>query len=152
MEAPPKSTIVSQGETSTDDDQNMFNSDNEDTMEPPKDDQQPPFYDAQADQLQTSHSAPNTDAILSCPACLQIVCVDCQRHCQYTDQYRAMFVQNVDVQWKTRLQLSQQQGLVDAVDDTDIYHPVVCANCETRVAALEMKEEVYHFYGCLASS
>jgi E2F-associated phosphoprotein len=33
-----------------------------------------------------------------------------------------------------------------------VYYTVCCANCQTQVAALDMTDEVYHFYGCLASS
>ena len=32
------------------------------------------------------------------------------------------------------------------------YFPVLCGNCRTQVAALDMLEEVYHFHGCLESS
>jgi E2F-associated phosphoprotein len=32
------------------------------------------------------------------------------------------------------------------------YFPVLCGNCRTQVAALDMIEEVYHFHGCLESS
>lgn len=41
----------------------------------------------------------HSDAILSCPCCFQIVCMDCQRHEKYINQYRAMFVMNIGVDW-----------------------------------------------------
>eukprot|EP00957_Ditylum_brightwellii_P015726 1185928-Ditylum_brightwellii.AAC.1 len=31
----------------------------------------------------------NSDAILSCPCCFTILCMDCQRHTKYVNQYRA---------------------------------------------------------------
>ena len=31
----------------------------------------------------------NTDAVLSCPCCFNIVCMDCQRHQKYMNQFRA---------------------------------------------------------------
>ncbi|KAK3747137.1 hypothetical protein QZH41_015126, partial [Actinostola sp. cb2023] len=40
---------------------------------------------------------PSSDAILSCPACLTMLCIDCQRHDTYKNQYRAMFVMNCSV-------------------------------------------------------
>lgn len=41
----------------------------------------------------------DSDAVLSCPCCFQIVCMDCQQHERYTTQYRAMFVMGVAVRW-----------------------------------------------------
>jgi len=38
-----------------------------------------------------------SDAMLSCPACMITVCVDCQRHDLYKTQFRAMFVMNCHV-------------------------------------------------------
>ncbi|XP_076030833.1 E2F-associated phosphoprotein-like [Oratosquilla oratoria] len=41
---------------------------------------------------------PQSDAVLNCPACLTThLCLDCQRHEKYTNQYRAMFVFNCKV-------------------------------------------------------
>ena len=42
-----------------------------------------------------------SDAILSCPCCFTTVCMDCQQHVQYKNQYRAMFVMNIEVHWDT---------------------------------------------------
>jgi hypothetical protein len=44
-----------------------------------------------------------TDAILSCPCCFAIVCLDCQRHAKFLHQYRAVFVQNCQVLRTERL-------------------------------------------------
>jgi E2F-associated phosphoprotein len=35
-----------------------------------------------------------SDAVLSCPACLTTVCLDCQQHAEEEGQFRAMFVMN----------------------------------------------------------
>jgi hypothetical protein len=117
----------------------------------------------------------NSDAVLSCPCCFNIVCMDCQRHERYSNQFRAMFVMGIAVDWNLRLvyddeqkvlvekpQLPHQQVPLDGyyLDDDndddvgrqDEYLSVSCASCRTQVAALDMKEEVYHFYGCLESS
>jgi E2F-associated phosphoprotein len=40
----------------------------------------------------------------------------------------------------------------DDADDNVIYYTVCCAQCQTTVAALDMRDEVYHFSGCLAAS
>jgi hypothetical protein len=41
----------------------------------------------------------HSDAVLSCPCCFNIVCMDCQKHKRYANQYRAMFVMGVVVDW-----------------------------------------------------
>ena len=41
----------------------------------------------------------DSDAVLSCPCCFTIVCMDCQRHDVYKHQFRAMFVQQVYIDW-----------------------------------------------------
>ena len=46
----------------------------------------------------------------------------------------------------------QRKSLESIVDvRPEIYHSVHCASCQTEVAALNMSDEVYHFFGCLAS-
>ncbi|XP_042211413.1 E2F-associated phosphoprotein-like isoform X2 [Homarus americanus] len=46
---------------------------------------------------------PQSDAVLNCPACLTTLCMDCQRHAIYHNQYRAMFVFNCNVDSMERL-------------------------------------------------
>lgn len=46
---------------------------------------------------------PQSDAVLNCPACLTTLCMDCQRHEIYHNQYRAMFVFNCNVDMSERL-------------------------------------------------
>uniref|UniRef100_A0A6U2TTH1 E2F-associated phosphoprotein n=1 Tax=Leptocylindrus danicus TaxID=163516 RepID=A0A6U2TTH1_9STRA len=112
----------------------------------------------------------NSDAILSCPCCFQIVCMDCQKHERYVNQYRAMFVMNIGVHWQKRYKydLGKHElveiestpaidGGVNVVQDVskekeEIYYSVYCLNCNTEVAVLNMEDEVYHFTGCLAST
>lgn len=114
----------------------------------------------------------NSDAILSCPCCFLIVCMDCQRHERYPNQFRAMFVMNIVVKWDHRLVYDERQKMLIELNtnnqqspDTshpsttqqqerkgEIYYTVCCSNCTTTVAALDMEDEVYHFYGCLATS
>ncbi len=43
--------------------------------------------------------------------------------------------------------------LSPSVDSSaDTFYPVTCGNCGTNVAVLNMEDEVYQFFGCLASS
>jgi hypothetical protein len=139
----------------------------------------------------------HSDAVLSCPCCFEIVCMDCQQHDRHANQFRAMFVMNVAVHWDHVLTYDTSvQGLVRVTDHagavgagtsaveshtnasnqippesgssdsnspdrskvdiqkdagSEYYYQTVCANCQTQVAALDMTDEVYHFYGCLAS-
>jgi hypothetical protein len=44
-----------------------------------------------------------SDAILSCPRCFTTVCMDCQQHERYANQFRAMFVMNIGVDWNKRM-------------------------------------------------
>jgi hypothetical protein len=122
-----------------------------------------------------------SDAVLSCPCCFNIVCMDCQRHQRYPNQFRAMFVMGITVDWQSKLIYDEvRQVLVpkppqptnEVPSDTlpvlndsgepvnnhmnhyvkGEYFPVLCQNCGTQVASLDMVEEIYHFHGCLESS
>jgi hypothetical protein len=129
----------------------------------------------------SSPIARHSDAILSCPCCFTTVCMDCQQHERYTNQYRAMFVMNVTInqaqEWiyndKTRGLVLLQQPTNESIQANGIdcvpmdismttpssssnaaavYVSVQCANCQTQVAVLDRQEEVYHFTNCLASA
>ena len=56
----------------------------------------------------------NSDAVLSCPCCFTIVCMDCQQHERYENQYRAMFVQNIAVRWDLTLQYDSKVKMLVA--------------------------------------
>lgn len=112
---------------------------------------------------------PNSDAVLNCPACFAVVCLDCQRHETYPDQYRAMFVLNCNVDQTQKLKFplskkaakkkrskgggggagSESLGREDA-DDAEDYNPVKCEACSTEIAVFD-KDEVYHFFNIVAS-
>lgn len=139
----------------------------------------------------------NSDGILSCPCCFQIVCMDCQKHEKYYNQFRAMFVMNIGVDWdvfvkpeedagKKKLMMMEDdendednyheddnignKNLLQPIPDdhhikdasegededdfgneNEVYYSVYCNNCRTQVAALDMRDEVYHFFGCIIS-
>ncbi|KAL7481369.1 hypothetical protein ACHAW6_007056 [Cyclotella cf. meneghiniana] len=145
-----------------------------------------------AEQKKTMHQAlllkpRNSDAVLSCPRCFTTVCMDCQQHESYANQYRAMFVMNIGVDWNKRmtyddalggLKLLSSEGdrfehdgnegelnIPDTIpydidyggrtsgnDQKEIYYAVHCGYCQWEVAALDMKDEIYYFFGCIASA
>lgn len=99
---------------------------------------------------------PNSDAVLNCPACLSLLCLDCQRHDIYKGQYRAMFVNNckviTDEILKYPIKKKRSKKHSENVDTTkeDVYNPVKCAVCNTEVAVYDA-DEIYHFFNVLAS-
>lgn len=149
-----------------------------------------------------------SDAILSCPCCFEILCMDCQRHERYANQFRAMFVMNIGVSWDVTIcpehlggkvtdkdkrnsldtshikkaknsslvhgnnhwhgssnvanvasnnahivdgSQAAANGIAKSSGSEEIYFSVYCNKCCTVVAGLNMQDEVYHFFGCLAS-
>lgn len=111
-----------------------------------------------------------SDAILSCPRCFNIVCMDCQQHEKYAGQFRAMFVMNIGVDWNKKIIYDEQVGELKLAsagiasglendkntttkqENGELYYSVHCSYCQYEVAALDMKDEIYHFFGCLPSS
>ncbi|XP_060938097.1 E2F-associated phosphoprotein [Limanda limanda] len=125
-------------------------------------------------QSRQAQSLPTSDAILNCPACMTMLCLDCQRHENYRTQYRAMFVMNCTVKRDEVLRYNTEQErkqrgrkrrrgqktetAAGAAPDPapagmaadEVYRPVQCSECSTEVAVFD-KEEVYHFFNILAS-
>lgn len=123
---------------------------------------------------QAVEKVPSSDAILSCPACMTTLCIDCQRHELYKNQYRAMFVMNCKVvedevlryepmqqrnsgqkkKKKQKGKLVQDTGKKDSLASdgaaSERYHPVTCTECSSEVAVYD-NDEVYHFFNVLAS-
>ncbi|KAF0294055.1 E2F-associated phosphoprotein [Amphibalanus amphitrite] len=109
---------------------------------------------------------PHSDAVLNCPACMTMLCLDCQRHELYSNQYRAMFVFNCDVDSTQALRYRlkeppKRRGRRGAVekesddrsspaDSQELFNPVKCATCKTEVAVYD-SDEVYHFFNVIAS-
>lgn len=59
----------------------------------------PEFYDPEADDKEEARmtrlrQGRASDAILSCPGCFTTLCIECQQHDRYDDQFRAMLVMN----------------------------------------------------------
>lgn len=99
---------------------------------------------------------PNSDAVLNCPACLSLLCLDCQRHDIYKSQYRAMFVSNCKViteeilKYPVKKKRSKKNSENDVAGKEDVYNPVRCSVCNTEVAVYDA-DEIYHFFNVLAS-
>lgn len=132
--------------------------------------QQPPpeQYDPNADDVDASWAAKQrrgraSDAVLSCPACFTTVCIDCQQHSQRSNQFRAVFVMNCDVDTALVASSTTQASAAGkrrraggntqhAMQDTgEVLHPVLCGVCGTELGVRD-SDEVYHFYHCLAST
>jgi len=101
---------------------------------------------------------PNSDAVLNCPACFTVLCLDCQRHALYKTQYRAMFVINCTVLTDQKLKFpvtkkakkGKGKGRAPVLDPSEEFHPVQCDSCKTEVAMYDT-DEVYHFFNVVAS-
>ncbi|GAB1610280.1 E2F-associated phosphoprotein-like [Argonauta hians] len=98
---------------------------------------------------------PTSDALLDCPACMTTICMDCQRHDKYPNQYRAMFVMNCSVDFSQKLTYSNSsknpKKMKQSQDKSkDTYHPVHCNECKTQVAVYD-EEEIYHFFNVISS-
>ena len=86
-------------------------------------------------------------ATLQCPLCFTTICMDCQPHEKYQNQFRAMFVMNIVVDWNDTV-----NDLVEGVEGVVTkYYKTQCCSCGTVVAGLDYDEEIYYFFGILAS-
>ncbi|CAJ0576206.1 unnamed protein product, partial [Mesorhabditis spiculigera] len=102
-----------------------------------------------------------SDAVLSCPGCMSLITRDCQRHELYKDQYRAMFVENVEVldelmtieatgkAKRNKRKKARKAGVEPEATTEDLFYAVVCSVCRTSVGVADL-EEVYHFFNVLA--
>ena len=126
------------------------------------------------DITSSGHRTDSSDAVLNCPACMSLLCLDCQRHETFKSQYRAMFVQNCSIDFSQELHEQpvnqskrsssrrnrSQKGRSEQSEESDEtsaesssntkYFGVKCDACGTQVAVYD-QEEVYHFFNVLAS-
>ena len=103
---------------------------------------------------------PQSDAILSCPGCMETLCIDCQQHETYKNQFRAMFIMQCRTEMgevlkykkkKTKRKFNKHDTPMEsAAPEYDVYHPVRCGSCQTEVGVYD-EDEVYHFYNVLPS-
>ncbi|KAL5111780.1 E2F-associated phosphoprotein [Taenia crassiceps] len=94
-----------------------------------------------------------TDAVLNCPGCMSLICLNCQRHSKYKTQYRTMFTFNCKVVEGEVLhpppnyyETNSEEGL----DGKGVFKRVLCEICDTPVGLLD-SSGVYHLFGVLAS-
>ncbi|GLI60556.1 hypothetical protein VaNZ11_002714, partial [Volvox africanus] len=131
-----------------------------------------PFYDEAADEedaawAERQREGRLSDAVLSCPGCFTTLCIDCQRHEKYHNQYRAMFVMNCSVEEDEQGGEGGGGAFNPAVGEGGCrggsrrskrargsaqYRRVCCSVCGTEVGALEVAEELYHFYHIFPSN
>eukprot|EP00039_Didymoeca_costata_P029639 m.25639 g.25639 ORF g.25639 m.25639 type:complete len:266 (+) comp7725_c0_seq4:273-1070(+) len=112
-------------------------------------------------------AAPNSDAILSCPACMTVLCFDCQRHDLYETQFRAMFVVNCNIesgetlhypepgkkkknQRRYKKSNEKEQSWTNN-NPGETVNPVKCTECETVVAVYD-SDEIYHFFNVISAA
>ncbi len=131
--------------------------------------------DGNASSSSSVPKQPKSDAILNCPACLTTLCLDCQRHELYHNQYRAMFVLNCTIirsehlkypvpkkarWWKGNRgkRRHDEVGEGSSMGETretqnsqELYNPVKCSVCNTEVAVFD-EDEVFHFFNVLTST
>ena len=115
--------------------------------------------------------------VLSCPGCFTQVCYDCQqyiisiyiyiynRHEIYKSQYRAVFVQNCNIDQNKIIQQKNMKiyNSMMGKEDKDIelekkricaelYFSVSCANCGCEIGVFDALEKVYHFFQVIPGS
>eukprot|EP00750_Incisomonas_marina_P033365 INCI9808.2.p1 GENE.INCI9808.2~~INCI9808.2.p1 ORF type:complete len:306 (-),score=58.29 INCI9808.2:1021-1938(-) len=117
-----------------------------------------------------------TNFELSCPCCFSLLCVQCQQHELYSDQFRAAFARNCRVVMEekiinrtstdagsassrnavpTDVKASASKDVQHAVkpstdDGIEILHPVLCSECDTEVGVFD-EDEIYHFFQVIPS-
>lgn len=141
-----------------------------------------PLYDEQLDDADEKWVAtnlrdqrPTTDATLCCPCCFVTVCMVCERHATFTNQYRASKALNCRVKkdeiltYTTEgkvpasLPFQKRQNLVSSSKSLttgqhiarllreDEFYPVACSDCGTMVGVFD-RDQQYHFFNALPSN
>lgn len=93
-----------------------------------------------------------TDANLDCPSCFTRVCLCCQQHEIYYNQFRAIFVVNCLV--SKSVKLAYDESAEDHLrpwkeGDGDVYRPVRCATCK-ELLGVKDKDDIFHFFNVFA--
>ncbi|ORY06705.1 hypothetical protein K493DRAFT_333018 [Basidiobolus meristosporus CBS 931.73] len=108
---------------------------------------------APRDEMGQKSKVRPTDAVLTCPLCWTPLCYDCQKHDKFLNQYRAMFVENCKIISGEVLKFAPQGKKAKRTNPgggEDVFHPVECNECGTRVAVID-SEEIYHFFNVIPS-
>ncbi|KAG1701829.1 hypothetical protein DVH05_010321 [Phytophthora capsici] len=143
-----------------------------------------PLYDEQLDakdeqwvqtNLRGERAKPETDATLCCPCCFVTVCMICERHATYTNQYRSTAAINCRVKREEILTYTSSEGgrvasqpfhkrqnlagnksrttgqQIAQLLQEDEFYPVSCSDCGTMVGVFD-KHQQYHFFNALPSN
>ena len=117
-----------------------------------------PLFSAEADDedekwVRATRGGRQSDAILSCPCCLEIVTIDCQKHAARDDQWRAMFVRNVRVDESVAYRPASSNGknAPDLENGDGPYFRALCDACGTPVGVRDA-DEVYHFFNAFPTN
>jgi len=117
-----------------------------------------PLFSAEADDedekwVRATRGGRQSDAILSCPCCLEIVTIDCQKHAARDDQWRAMFVRNVRVDESVAYRPASSNGknAPDLESGDGPYFRALCDACGTPVGVRDA-DEVYHFFNAFPTN
>ncbi|KAL5970127.1 E2F-associated phosphoprotein [Taenia solium] len=124
------------------------------------------FYDSDEDQINAEFAKQlqkvsqggevidvKTDAVLNCPGCMSLICLNCQRHSKYKSQYRTMFTFNSKVSEDEVLHPPPDYHEVKSagfMGEMGVFKRVLCEICDTPVGLLD-SSGVYHLFGVLAS-
>ncbi|KAI9291462.1 hypothetical protein K502DRAFT_326269 [Neoconidiobolus thromboides FSU 785] len=111
-----------------------------------------------------------SDATLLCPLCLIPICYSCQRHVKYKGQYRAMVVENVELNLGLKLiysseeksnnnfrelqnfnieQINNVSDPAELLETNNTFFPVHCKNCSAKVGVYD-SQEMFHFFDVVA--
>ncbi|CAG0883887.1 unnamed protein product [Cyprideis torosa] len=95
---------------------------------------------------------PNSDAVLNCPCCMGMVCLDCQRHEIYSNQYRAMFVFNCKVDFSSTLfcpKVTRGKKKKKSKKEPPTETPEVDSSAAATSASADLnKEDLFHPVKC----
>lgn len=127
----------------------------------------PKSDDMDATWVMKQRNGRQSDAILNCPGCLTTLCLDCQKHTEYHNQWRAMFVMNCLITDKPYMpsgssgsgkHTGKKRGLDshsgwrnDETHETALQKMVVCEACRTEVGVVD-QDEVYVFFNVFPSN
>ncbi|RLN53118.1 hypothetical protein BBJ29_005642 [Phytophthora kernoviae] len=143
------------------------------------------LYDEQLDDadekwVQAQLSKAETDATLCCPCCFVTVCMACERHAQFMNQYRATAAINCRVKKEeiltyttgesssvpASLPFHKRRNLATSASNKTTtttgqqiagllqqneFYPVACSDCGTMVGVFD-RDQQYHFFNVLPSN
>lgn len=128
-----------------------------------------PLYDPTLDDedevwMQRARQGRVSDAILNCPGCFTTLCIDCQQHEEYKEQYRAMFVINCQVEAQATVKPTVPKNSTGkrgrsgrrkdeaAGSSEPACHQVCCGVCGADVGVMDPQDGLYIFYNVFPSN